>query len=98
MIERGEHLGFAGKARHAIGVLVESLREDFDSYVAIQFGVGGPPDFTHTALAQLGEHAVVTDRLLGAHRANVQAWYHFPMVSTFKPIERYAREYQAQRN
>ena len=38
---------FAGESGHAVGVLGEDVRQDFDGDVAIQLGVGGAVDGAH---------------------------------------------------
>src|SRR5262249_9489696 len=61
MVERREHLRFAGEACETIGVGGEGVGQDFDRDVAIEFGVGGAEDGAHSALAELGGDAVVGD-------------------------------------
>ena len=67
MIERRQHLGLALEPRHAIGVLGENVRQDFDRYLAPQLSVGSPPHFAHAAFAQLGGDPVMSDGMLRAH-------------------------------
>src|SRR5439155_6421787 len=50
-------------SRHAVGIVREALRQDFDGHVAAELGVGGAVDFAHAAFAQLGGDAVVRDGL-----------------------------------
>ena len=69
MIERREHLGFPLEARHALGVVRERLRQDFDRHVAAQLGIGGAIDFAHPAFAELGGDAIMRDGFLWAHSA-----------------------------
>src|SRR3989304_1455096 len=54
MIERGEHFGFALEAGQAFGVAGEFFRQDFDGYVAVEFGVVGLIDVAHAAGADVG--------------------------------------------
>jgi hypothetical protein len=37
MVQRCQHLRFASKSRHTIGVADEGIGEDFDGNVAIEF-------------------------------------------------------------
>jgi len=78
MIERCQHLGFALEAGDALGVVGEGLRQHLNGDLALQFGVGGAVDGTHTALAELGDNSVVSDRFLRHHPSAISGWYHFP--------------------
>ena len=59
MVQRGEHLGFAGEAGQAVGILREGVGQNFDGDFAIQFGVGGALHLAHASLAEFGGDAVV---------------------------------------
>src|SRR5215472_3000275 len=77
MVEQREDLGFAGEAGDAVRVGGEGVGKNFDGDVTIELGVGRTPDFAHAALAEFGRDAVMGDALLRAHRAQLQASYHF---------------------
>jgi len=49
MVQRRQHLRFAGESRHAVGVLRERFGDDFDGHVAAQLGIGGAVHFAHAA-------------------------------------------------
>jgi hypothetical protein len=61
VVERGEHLRFALEARHAVGVVGEDVRQNFQRHVATQLGVAGAIDFAHTACADLGQNLISSD-------------------------------------
>jgi len=67
MIHRCQHLCFALEASQAAGILRENVRQNLDGDLAIQLGVGCPPDFAHAALAELGCDAIAGDGLWRAH-------------------------------
>ena len=60
VVERREDLGFAPEAREPIGISGHRLGQDLDRHVALQVGVGGAVDLTHSASAELGEDLVGT--------------------------------------
>jgi hypothetical protein len=68
MVQRGQHPRFTRESCHAVGILGERFRQNLDGDIAVQLGVGGTPDFTHPARAELSGDPVVSDRGLGAHR------------------------------
>ena len=45
-------MGLALEASEIVGILREGGGEDFQSYVAIEFGVASPVDFAHAAGAE----------------------------------------------
>jgi len=63
MVERCQHLGFALKTSHAIGIGGESRRQDLQSHLPFQPGVPGPVHLPHAAFAKLVHNLVVRDRL-----------------------------------
>ena len=73
VIERCEHLGFAGEAGQALGVLGEVLRQDLDGDVAVEPGVARAVDLPHASLTELGGDLVRTESRAGGqrHRRNV---------------------------
>ena len=77
MIQRCQYLRFAREARHAVGILREGVRQDFDSHVAVEPGVGGAPYLAHAALTEPGGNAVVRDGLRLGHVDGFHASYHF---------------------
>lgn len=68
-VKRGQHSGLAVKAREALRRLGKYAGQELDRDVAAQRGVGGAPDGTHTALADLFDETVVRQLLtwLDAH-------------------------------
>src|ERR1043166_2556263 len=70
MIQGCEYVGFTFESRHAVRVLREGVRKNFVGDVAMEFSVGGAPDFAHAALAELAGDAIVSDGLLRRHRAS----------------------------
>ena len=58
MIERGEDVGFALEARHALGIQREGIGQDLESHVATQSGVGGAIHLAHAAGANGGEDLI----------------------------------------
>ncbi len=75
MVERCQHLSFAGEARQPVGIGCERFGQDFDGDVAVQLGVCGSIDGAHSALAEFGRDAVVSDDGRWIH-AELVAWYH----------------------
>ena len=67
MVQRGQHLRFAGEARQAVGIGGENVRQDFDGDVAIELGIGGAIDGAHAAFAEFGDDAVVGDGRARTH-------------------------------
>ena len=61
MAQRGQQLGFPGKARHALGISGEGFGQDLEGNVSIQAGVGGPIDLSHSPFADLFSNLVVSD-------------------------------------
>jgi hypothetical protein len=53
-IQRCQNLRLALKARHAIEVLSERIRKNFDGDVSPQFRVGGAKNRAHPTFAQFG--------------------------------------------
>ena len=58
MIQRGEHLRFAAKPGHAVGIQRERRRQHLDRRVAIEPGVVGAIDLAHPARADGGDDLV----------------------------------------
>jgi hypothetical protein len=58
MIQRGEHLRFTLKARHAFVIGGELRRDDFEGDVAAKLGVARAIDFAHSANAERRENFV----------------------------------------
>jgi hypothetical protein len=56
-------LGFTLEARHASGVLRKGRRQNLDCDLAIQPGVGAAVDGARAAFPELGDDAIVRDRL-----------------------------------
>src|SRR6516225_21742 len=71
MIERRQYLRLALETRHAVGIRGESVGQQFDRDLAPELRVGGAPDLTHAALAELGGDAVVRDGLLRTHGVRI---------------------------
>src|SRR5262249_2462185 len=67
MIERRQHLRFAGEAGQPVGIGRERIRQHFDGDIAIELGIGGAVDGAHTAFSQFGNDAVVGERLSRRH-------------------------------
>jgi hypothetical protein len=44
MVQRGEHLGFAGESRESIGVAGKGRWQDLDRDLAIELRIAGPVD------------------------------------------------------
>src|SRR5262249_20149815 len=61
VIERSQHLCFAGETGHPLGILREGLRKDFDGDLAMELRVRRTIDFAHPALAELGGDVIVRD-------------------------------------
>src|SRR5579863_1513193 len=58
MIQCGQHLRFALKARKSICIVRERFWENFDRYITPEFCVMGLVDFTHAARTNLGDDLV----------------------------------------
>ena len=66
-IKTGQHLRFPRKARHAVRILRQRLRDDFEGDFAPQLGIRGAVHLAHSALAKLGRDPVVRDALVRSH-------------------------------
>src|SRR5262249_30598360 len=62
MIQRREGSRLAFEARKAFGVRGERVRQNLDRDVALEFGVMGAVDLTHSTFAELVEDAIGPDR------------------------------------
>jgi hypothetical protein len=60
--------GFSFEAGEALEVVGQAVGEDLDGDVALKCRVGGSPDHTHAALADLIDQAVVEQLLSGFDR------------------------------
>jgi hypothetical protein len=58
VIQRGEHFGFALKARQPVGVSGQRGREDLDGNLALQLRVRRPVNLPHAARAERPEDVV----------------------------------------
>ena len=65
VIERGQYLGFAFKTRHALGIVGQCLRQNFQRHMALELGIQRPIDFAHSAFANLFCNAIVGDHGAG---------------------------------
>ena len=78
MVQRGQHLGFALEAGHAVAVGGEFGRQDLQGDIAVQLGVMGAVDFAHPALADYFGDPVVGQHCSGLHGGSwdvlVQIW------------------------
>jgi hypothetical protein len=61
MIELGQQPSFALEACKAFGIVRQGRRQDFDGYIAVEFGVEGLIHLAHAALANQGVDLVVAD-------------------------------------
>ena len=62
MVQRRQHLRLAAKARQALGMVGQALRQHLERDLAAEPAVGGPEDLTHGAGADLVGHRVVRKR------------------------------------
>ena len=62
MIESGQGSRLLLKTRETFGMVRQGRWEDLERDVASEPGVGGPIHFTHAALAQLVDDAIVAER------------------------------------
>src|SRR5215468_6285171 len=51
VIQRSEYLRLAPESSHSIGIVGEDLRKNLDRDFAVESGVGGTVDLSHTAFA-----------------------------------------------
>jgi hypothetical protein len=65
MIQRGQYLRFALKARHILRIVSQRRGEDFDGDVAIQLTIAGAVDFAHPAGAEGCEDFVGAEFVAG---------------------------------
>src|SRR5579862_408355 len=63
MVQRGCSLRFAAKACQSLGIARNVLRQELEGNKAMQAGVLGLVDHTHSAAAQFLDDAVMRDRL-----------------------------------
>jgi hypothetical protein len=84
VVEGGELLGFALEALHAGRVRCEGRRKDLEGDFPAEPGVGGSVDFAHTASAEFGGDAVVSDRLWSHPR--VMESYHLRARTPPAPV------------
>jgi hypothetical protein len=52
MIQRGQHLGFAPEASHALRVAGECVGQDLQRHIALELGVTGAIDLVHATRTQ----------------------------------------------
>ena len=63
MVQGGQRLGFAFKAREALRIAAEACRQHLDRDFVAELGVGGAVHLTHAAFAELGGDPVVGERV-----------------------------------
>ena len=61
VIERGQHLGFPLKARHAFGIAEKRRRQDLERHVTLEHRIARAVDLAHATCAKQGEYFVVTE-------------------------------------
>ena len=61
MVQRGQDFGFTLEAGEPISIAGKRLRQDPERHLAVQLGIGGLPDLSHTPLADEGGDIVVAE-------------------------------------
>src|SRR5688572_7665620 len=74
MIERGQHLRFTPEPREPIGIAREGVWQDFQRDLAIQSGVAGAVDLTHSAFAKFGKDLVGSEARQRHTGAGIIGW------------------------
>jgi hypothetical protein len=72
VIQRGEQLRFAFKARDPLRVAAEQVGEDFDGDLPVQVRVLSTIDFSHTSSAEFLDNSTVGDGLADSGHATLQ--------------------------
>ena len=52
VVQRGEDFGFALKPREPVAIRHHGGRQDLDSHLALQLGIGGPIHLAHASATQ----------------------------------------------
>jgi len=72
MVQRSQHPCFPFESSHPVGVSGKLIRQHLDRNIAIELGVLSAIHRAHAAFAKLRDNAVVGDRGLGGHRAELR--------------------------
>ena len=78
MIERGEHLRFAGESRDAIRVVRKAVGQDLERNVATELRIAGAIHCSHSAFAQFRSDAIRAQDLAELH-GQWESYAHMPL-------------------